>query len=84
VHHFTLIEKGEYKCRSSNKQYMTTVNVVWENVTKDVYLRSALGDENRITVIWAPGLFGDTESRRCVISSAAQWHAISLNDSFVP
>lgn len=43
------------------------MNVVWEIVSNVDYLKSALSDENKITLVWIPKLFDSVKARRCVI-----------------
>src|SRR5690349_4538394 len=60
------------------------MNMVWEDISNNDFLRSASSNENRIDVIWIGQLIGDIKSRKCVLHSVTDWRAISMNDSFVP
>ncbi|MFZ0328997.1 MAG: hypothetical protein WAL66_17020 [Nitrososphaeraceae archaeon] len=58
--------------------------MTWESVPKNDYFSSAFSSQNRITVCWRPDLFNDTRCRKCVISSAEQFSASKLDNSFIP
>ena len=56
---------------------------LWDDISNEEFLKSALGNENRITVTWVPSLSVNTKSRICKISSSEKW-TILMNNSFIP
>lgn len=56
---------------------------LWDDISKDEFLRSALGIENQITVTWIPSLSVNMKSRICKINSSKKWTTL-MNNSFIP